>query len=223
MEKRNEVNNQTPALELANAIIHGFGFVAGIALLPVVTAVSIKADKISATVAAAIYAFSYLMLFLFSTIYHAIRESETKRIMKRLDHISIYFLIAGTYTPFILIYLFDSFGITLLSVLWGLTIFGIVFKIFFVDRFLIVSTLTYLAMGWILLVGGKTFFAALPTPVLVMMIVGGGLYSLGIPFFLLRTWKYHHVAWHLFVLGGALCHYVAVLLAVVYSPGVLAN
>lgn len=208
--------DQTLPVEMANALTHGFGIIIGLALLPVTTAISMQA-RISAVVACAIYAFSFLMLFIFSTLYHSVQEPSTKRVLKKFDHISIYFLIAGTYTPFLLIYLLNAFGITLLSVLWGLTLVGIVFKILFAGRFKLVSTIIYVLMGWLLLVGGKTFFTALPTSVLVMVIVGGGLYMAGVPFYLMKRWKYHHVMWHLFVLAGAICHYVAVLLGVINS------
>lgn len=219
-EKNQEVQgvapDQTLPIEMANALTHGFGIIIGLALLPVTTAVSMQA-RISAVVACAIYAFSFLMLFIFSTLYHSVQEPSTKRVLKKIDHISIYFLIAGTYTPFLLIYLLNAFGISLLSVLWGLTIVGIVFKILFAGRFKLVSTIIYVLMGWLLLVGGKTFFTALPTSVIVMVIVGGGLYMLGVPFYLMKRWKFHHVMWHLFVLAGAICHYVAVLLGVINS------
>jgi hemolysin III len=210
-----EVNPLT--IEMANAITHGFGVLIGIASLPVVTAVSTKVDKPSAIVAAAIYAFSFIMLFVFSTLYHATTHPEAKRVLKVLDHISIYFLIAGTYTPFLLIYMLNGFGITLLSILWGLSFIGIFFKIFFAGRFKFLSTMIYIAMGWMLLVGGKTFFLTLPTSVVVMLLVGGGIYTLGTIFYLNKKWVWHHVIWHLFVLAAAVCHYVSVLLAVLHS------
>jgi hemolysin III len=202
---------------MANAITHGFGVLIGIASLPVVTAISTKVDKPSAIVAAAIYAFSFIMLFVFSTLYHATTQPEAKRVLKILDHISIYFLIAGTYTPFLLIYMLNGFGITLLSILWGLSFIGIIFKIFFAGRFKFLSTMIYIAMGWMLLVGGKTFFMTLSTSVIVMLIVGGGIYTLGTIFYLNKKLVWHHVIWHIFVLTAAVCHYVAVLLAVLQS------
>ncbi len=204
-------------IEMANAISHGFGILIGIASLPVVTAISTKVDKPSAIVAAAIYAFSFIMLFTFSTIYHATTQPEAKRVLKILDHISIYFLIAGTYTPFLLIYMLNGFGITLLSILWGLSFIGIIFKIFFAGRFKFLSTMIYIAMGWMLLVGGKTFFMTLSTSVIVMLIVGGGIYTLGTIFYLNKKLVWHHVIWHISVLTAAVCHYVAVLLAVLQS------
>jgi hemolysin III len=204
-------------IEMANAISHGFGILIGIASLPVVTAISTKVDKPSAIVAAAIYTFSFIMLFTFSTIYHATTQPEAKRVLKILDHISIYFLIAGTYTPFLLIYMLNGFGITLLSILWGLSFIGIIFKIFFAGRFKFLSTMIYIAMGWMLLVGGKTFFMTLSTSVIVMLIVGGGIYTLGTIFYLNKKLVWHHVIWHISVLTAAVCHYVAVLLAVLQS------
>ncbi|NLO23954.1 MAG: hemolysin III family protein [Fibrobacter sp.] len=215
---RKKIKTVNPlSVEMANAITHGFGILFGIASLPVVAAISTKVDKPSAIVAAAIYAFSFIMLFTFSTLYHATVQPEVKRVLKVLDHISIYFLIAGTYTPFLLIYMLNSFGITLLSVLWGLSLFGIVFKILSAGRLRYISTLIYIAMGWILLVGGKVFFNTLSTPVIVMVVVGGGIYTLGTLFYLNKKWVWHHVVWHLFVLSAAVCHYVAVLLAVLES------
>ena len=147
-------------------------------------------------------------------MYHSFQQPQVKKVLEVFDHISIYFLIAGTYTPFLLIYLNDSFGITLLCVLWGLTVAGIVFKIFFTGRFEVVSLIIYVAMGWILVAGGKRFFIDLPTDVLVLLIIGGGLYSLGIIFYLWQKFYWHHAVWHFFVLVAAVCHYVAVLLAV---------
>lgn len=215
---RKKIKTVNPlSVEMANAITHGFGILFGIASLPVVATISTKVDKPSAIVAAAIYAFSFIMLFTFSTLYHATVQPEVKRVLKVLDHISIYFLIAGTYTPFLLIYMLNSFGITLLSVLWGLSLFGIVFKILSAGRLRYISTLIYIAMGWILLVGGKVFFNTLSTPVIVMVVVGGGIYTLGTLFYLNKKWVWHHVVWHLFVLSAAVCHYVAVLLAVLES------
>ena len=134
--------------------------------------------------------------------------------LKIMDHISIYFLIAGTYTPFILIFVNNSFGMILLGVLWGLTALGTLFKTFFTGKFEIVSTVIYLAMGWMLLTGADTFFANMPYQIMALIVAGGILYSVGVIFYIWRMFTYHHAVWHLFVLGGAICHYSAVLLAV---------
>ena len=200
--------------EMSNALTHGMGILFGVASIPVLSAIGAKTGNIPGIVGATIYAFSFLMLFTFSTIYHSVQDKEVKKILRALDHVSIYFLIAGTYTPFLLIYMLDSFGITLLSIQWSLVLFGIFFKIFFTGRFRFASTLVYVAMGWLLLVGGNRFFVVLPTSVLVMLMIGGGLYTLGSVFYLNKKIYHHHAIWHLFVLSAAICHYVAVLLAV---------
>ena len=200
--------------EMVHSIIHAFGILFGIISIPILTALAAKNANIPAIVGASVYGFSFLMLFSFSTLYHGFQEPHIKKVLEVLDHISIYFLIAGTYTPFLLIYLLNSFGITLLSILWGLTILGVFFKIFFTGRFEIFSIIIYLLMGWILFVGGKRFFVAMPDDVLVFIIIGAVLYSGGIIFYLRKNFYWHHAVWHFFVLAAAVCHYVAVLLAV---------
>jgi hemolysin III len=154
------------------------------------------------------------MVFTFSTLYHGFQHEKVKRALKILDHISIYYLIAGTYTPLILIYNNNSFGMTLLCVLWSLTILGTVFKVFYCGRWEIVSTAIYLLMGWSMLAGGNSFFERMPAAVFQMVIAGGVIYSLGVIFYLWDRYFYSHALWHLFVLAAAICHYVAILLSV---------
>lgn len=200
--------------ELVNSIIHGFGIIFGIVGIPILIALAIKSDNTPGVIGAAIYGFCFLQLFSFSTLYHGFQHTQVKRVLEILDHISIYFLIAGTYTPFLLIYMDNAFGITLLSVLWALTALGIIFKIFFTGRWNILSTFIYVAMGLIMLVGGRIFFVSIPLPVLLMILIGGGLYLLGVIFYLWEKYPYNHAVWHFFVLAAAVCHYVAILLAV---------
>lgn len=200
--------------EIVHSTIHGFGILFGIISIPILTALAAKNANVPAIVGASIYGFTFLMLFTFSTTYHGFQQPQVKRVLEVFDHISIYFLIAGTYTPFLLIYLRNPFGNMLLIILWSLTLLGILFKILFTGRFEIISVLIYLAMGWILLVGGKRFFTALPSDVLTFIFIGGALYSIGIIFYLWEGFKWHHAVWHLLVLAAAVCHYVAVLLSV---------
>lgn len=201
-------------LEIANSITHGIGIIFGIAALPVLSALAATKNNNIAVVGAAVYGFCFLLLFSMSTLYHAFQNPRAKKVLHVFDHISIYFLIAGTYTPFLLNYMMNTTGITLLCVLWGLTLIGIVFKIFFTGRFNFVSTLVYIGMGWILLFGGRQFFDAIPFDVMLMIAIGGGLYTVGALFYLWEKLYYHHVIWHLFVLSAAVCHYVAVLLMI---------
>ncbi len=200
--------------ELINSIIHGFGIIFGIVSIPILIAFAIKSNNTPGVIGAAIYGFCFLQLFTFSTLYHGFQHVQAKRVFEILDHISIYFLIAGTYTPFLLIYMNNTFGITLLIVLWSLTALGIVFKIFFTGKWNIISTIVYVAMGCILAVGGSTFFTHIPGDVMTMILIGGALYLLGVIFYLWDKYPYNHAVWHFFVLTAAICHYVAILLAV---------
>ncbi len=200
--------------EIVHSTIHGFGILFGIISIPILTALAAKNANVPAIVGASIYGFTFLMLFTFSTTYHGFQQPQVKKVLEVFDHISIYFLIAGTYTPFILIYLRNSFGYLLLIILWSLTLLGIFFKIFFTGRFEIVSLIIYLAMGWILVIGGKRFFADMPANVITFIVIGGALYSVGVIFYLWSSFKWHHAVWHFLVLAAAVCHYVAVLLSV---------
>ena len=157
--------------------------------------------------------FCFLLLFSVSTVYHFASEPGVKRIFKIFDHIGIYYFIAGTYTPFLLVYMHNSFGTTLLIILWALTVAGTVFKAWFTGKYEIISTLIYLAMGWIMVVGGRKFFDELPHEVLVFICIGAALYTVGVFFYLWDKYTYTHAVWHGFVLTAALCHYVAVLMA----------
>ena len=199
--------------ETANALIHGIGVLFGVASMPVLSSLAVKTGNIPYITGVTIYAFSFLMTFSFSALYHSVGDINTKKNLRTLDHISIYILIAGTYTPFLLIYMFTGFGITLLAVQWSLVVIGTIFKLFYTGRFKLFSTLVYIAMGCLLFVGGKTFFVVMPAPVSIWLMIGGGLYIFGCIFYLNKKINYHHAIWHLFVLSAAICHYVAVLFA----------
>lgn len=199
--------------EIVNSILHGFGILFGIISIPILLTLAAKGDDISKMIGTSIYGFSFLMVFTFSTLYHGFQHEKVKRAFKILDHISIYFLIAGTYTPLILIYQHNSFGIALLVVLWSLTFIGSIFKIFFCGRWEILSTIIYVMMGWSMLAGGNSFFSPMPMPVLAMVVAGGILYSIGVVFYIWEKYFYSHAVWHSFVLIAAICHYIAILLS----------
>jgi hemolysin III len=185
----------------------------GISGLPVLVGLATAHGNTPGIVGSGIYGFCFLLLFTCSTVYHFAQEPAVKQVFIILDHISIYFLIAGTYTPLLLVYMNNDFGITILSVLWGLTLLGIFFKIRFTGRFEIISTIIYLLMGWIMITGGRRFFDNLPVEVLIFIFAGGGFYSIGVFFYIWDKYYYTHAVWHLFVLAGAISHYVAILLA----------
>jgi hemolysin III len=211
---RSENSNIQIKQELVNSIVHGFGIIFGVVSIPILIALAIKSENMAGIVGAAVYGFCFLQLFTFSTLYHGIQHTQAKHTLEILDHISIYFLIAGTYTPFLLMYMLNSFGITLLSVLWGLTVLGIIYTIFFLGKWKVFSTLIYIGMGCIMVVGGRTFFESIPSNILTMILIGASLYLIGVIFYLWKKYQYNHAIWHFFVLAAAVCHYVAILLAV---------
>ncbi|HEV2478161.1 MAG TPA: hemolysin III family protein [Puia sp.] len=200
--------------ETVNGVIHVFGILFGIAGIPLLASLADTHGNKAGLIGSCIYGFCFLLVFTSSTIYHFARERKLKHFFKILDHIGIYFFIAGTYTPFLLIYMPDAFGRTLLIVLWTLTLAGTIFKSWFTGRFEIISTAIYLAMGWIMLVGGRRFFDQLPHAVMVYVCIGAALYTIGAFFYLWDKYKYTHALWHVLVLTAAVCHYVAVLKSV---------
>ncbi|MGZ8539833.1 MAG: PAQR family membrane homeostasis protein TrhA [Chitinophagaceae bacterium] len=200
--------------ELVNSLTHGLGILFGVVCIPILITQAAKNDNPAGIIGTAIYGFSFLMVFTFSTLYHSFQRRKLKKLMKIFDHISIYFLIAGTYTPFLLIYMNNNLGITLLIILWSLTFAGTIFKVFFCGRWEILSTIIYLAMGWIMLVVGRDFFINMPTSVIALIITGAALYTLGVSFYIWEKYMYSHAVWHSFVLTAAICHYVAILIAV---------
>jgi len=207
------MDTYTRKQEIVNGLIHGAGVLFGVAGLPVLTGIATAHGNTPGVIGSGIYGFCFLMTFTVSTVFHLTREPGLRRTFKILDHISIFFFISGSYTPFLLVYMSNPFGNTLLVILWSLTVAGTVFKIFFTGRYEVISTMIYLAMGWIMVVGGRNFFDHLPVSVLVFVIIGAILYSIGAVLYLWDKYPYTHAVWHAFVLAAALCHYVAVLLA----------
>lgn len=207
------MDGYTRKQEMVNSIVHGFGILFGLSSLPILTFIAVAHGNTPGMVGSSVYGFCFLLTFTASTLYHVAKEPSVKRFFKIIDHISIYFFIAGTYTPFLLVYVNNSFGMTLLAVLWGLTVVGVFFKIRFTGKYEIASTIIYLLMGWIMIAGGRKFFDQLPQPVMVFIWIGAGLYSIGVFFYIWDKYTYTHAAWHGLVLAAAICHYVAVLKA----------
>ena len=206
------MESYTRTQEVVNGLIHGGGILFGLAGMPVLMSLANVHGNTQAIIGGGIYSFCFLMVFTVSTIYHFASEPRVKRIFKIFDHIGIYFFIAGTYTPFILVYVNNSFGHSLLWIVWGLTLAGTLFKVRYTGKYEIASTLIYLAMGLIMVAGGRRFFEQLPHDVLVFIWIGAALYCIGVFFYLWDKYKYTHAVWHVFVLTAALSHYVAVLM-----------
>lgn len=201
----------TPAEEWANAITHGIGAVLSLAGLVVAVVLASLNTNAYLITACAIYGSSLLILHLSSTLYHSARDLRWKRRFLAADHASIYLLIAGTYTPFCLGPMRGAVGWTLFGVIWGLAVFGIFKEVFRPRRGTHVSTTIYLLMGWLVIGFLYPLITSVSTHGLIMLLVGGCLYSIGVLFYKWHSLKYHHAIWHLFVLGGAACQFVAVM------------
>ena len=200
----------TEAEERANCLTHAAGVLLGLVGMAVLVALSARRGDIWDVVAACVFGTSLVLLYTASTLYHAFREPEAKRLLRKFDHAAIFLLIAGTYTPFLLVSLRGTWGWSLFGIIWGLAVAGIVLKFWFAGRFTIVSTLLYLAMGWLVVVATRPMLAAVAPPQLWLLLAGGLCYTGGTVFYLWRSLPYHHAVWHLLVLGGSGCHYFAV-------------
>ncbi|MCD2259386.1 hemolysin III family protein [Psychroserpens luteolus] len=205
---------QSPLEERLNAWSHGIGAALGIAGL-VLLIVFLKGETPYGLFSVIIYGISIIVLFLASTFYHAVKGDKRKHYFRIVDHISIYLLIAGTYTPVLLIMLSDSLGWVLFWVVWGIAAFGVILKLFFTGRFETFSTLLYLVMGWLIVFDFSTLADRLDTNGLYLLFAGGLLYTVGIVFYAIDKIPYNHVIWHLFVLGGAICHFFMVYFFVI--------
>jgi len=205
--------------EIANSLTHGLGLILSIGGLSVlVTLAAVRGDAWT-VVGCAVFGASLVLLYAASTLYHALRSPRWKRVLRVADHAAIFLLIAGTYTPFTLVNLRGPWGWSLFGVVWALAVGGMVMKVFWTGRFDVLSTLVYLFMGWLVLGALRPLFAALPLGSLVFLLIGGVAYSVGTVFYGWTRLPYHHAVWHVFVLIGSLCHFVAVLGCVV-SRGV---
>ncbi|MET3574905.1 hemolysin III family protein [Bhargavaea ullalensis] len=194
-----------------NAVTHGIGFVLCIpALVFLILKGSERGSALQVT-AFTIFGSSMLILYLMSTLLHSMPE-KYKRFFSILDHSSIYILIAGTYTPLLLVSLGGTLGWTLFGVIWGLAILGILFKVFFIHRFEAVSLIFYIVMGWLIIFAIRPLHAQLGTPGITLLVIGGILYTVGAVFYAWRKIPYNHAIWHLFVLGGSAAMYFSVLL-----------
>lgn len=205
----------TPREEFANSVTHGLGAglsVAGLVLLVVSSALHGNTWHVVSTT---IFGTSLVLLYTASTLYHSLRGERLKQVLQKFDHAAIFLLIAGTYTPFALVTLRGPWGWSLFGVVWGLAVAGVTLKFWLAGRFRLVSTLIYIAMGWLVMVAIRPLVAALPAGGLHLLIAGGLCYTGGAAFYLWKRLSYHHAIWHLWVLGGSACHWTAVYLYVV--------
>jgi hemolysin III len=204
----------TPAEERAHALTHGIGALLAVVGMVVMVARAARNGDTWQVVAAAIYGSSLVLLYLSSTLYHAMPRSKAKNLLQAFDHGAIYVLIAGSYTPFALVTLRGAWGWTMFGVSWGLALAGIAQEIVLRRRYRWMSLAFYLAMGWLIAVAAKPLAENMPGKGLLLIGLGGLAYTGGTYFYVSRRVPYHHAIWHLFVLMGSICHYFAILLYV---------
>jgi hemolysin III len=204
-----------PREELANSVTHGVGAALSVAGLVLLVYFSSRFGDTWQVVSTAVFGFTLVLLYTFSTLYHSFRGQRVRQVLQKFDHAAIFLLIAGTYTPFVLVTLRGPWGWSLFGVVWGLAIVGVALKFWFAGRFRVVSTLIYIGMGWLVMIAIKPLLAALPAGGLRLLIAGGLCYTGGAVFYLWKRLPYQHAIWHLFVLGGSICHWAAVFFYVV--------
>ena len=204
--------------ELINGVTHGVGFLLSIAGLVVLVVLAASRGGARHVVACSVYGSTLILLYLASTLYHSVTAPRAKQVLRLIDHIAIYLLIAGTYTPFTLLTLRGGWGWSLFGVIWGLAIVGSVFKILFIGRFRKTSVVIYLLMGWLVVVGLKPLLASLPLAGFVWLMAGGAAYTLGVVFYAWKSLPHHHAIWHVFVMLGSTCHFFAVMLHTLPPP-----
>lgn len=201
----------TKGEEIANSITHGIGALLSIAALVLLIVFSSLYGTAWHIVSFTIYGVTMVLLYTSSTFVHALPMGKGKDVFEILDHSAIYFFIAGTYTPFLFTALNGPLGWTLFGIVWGLAVIGTVFKCFFVKKFLFISTLLYVLMGWLIVIAWKPLKIALHPTGLILLIIGGVLYTVGAVFYVWRGFKFHHALWHIFVLFGSVAHFFAVM------------
>lgn len=198
--------------EVANAVTHGIGAVLSVAaLVLLIVFASIKGNAWH-VVSFTVYGFTMLLLYMNSTLVHSFKEGKVKDFFEFMDHSSIYLFIAGTYTPFLLTAIRGPLGWTLFGLVWGIALGGVIFKAFFVKKFLFMSTVFYLLMGWLIVLAWGALKVSVPAEGLNLLVAGGLMYTVGTIFYVWRGFRYHHAIWHLFVLAGSILHFFSILM-----------
>lgn len=203
---------RTPTLgeEIANSVSHGVGWLLAVAAAPFLLLATAREGGTTAIVGAAVFAGAMLLVYLVSTLYHAVPRNRAKRILQTLDHCAIFLLIAGTYTPFTLGILRGAWGWTLFGLVWGICIAGILFKLVMGgERWHGLAVVMYLTAGWLAVIA-QPVWSLLPPSGVAWIVAGGVAYTVGVPFCMATRLRYGHLVWHLFTMGGTACHFVAV-------------
>lgn len=214
------ISGETPEEERVNTLTHLIGLLLSIVGSIVLISYSYLYGSQLCLIACSVYSTTLVLLYAASTFYHRSENLRVKRLLRIADHATIYLLIAGCYTPFTLGPLRNGCGWTLFGIEWGIACVGVIFKLFATHRFQLVSTLAYLAMGWMVVFSFSELMEKVPLSTMYWMVAGGLAYSAGTLFFLRESLPFNHAIWHLFVLVGGVCHYCAIFGMVLYLPHV---
>ncbi len=198
------------AEEVASSVTHGLGVALSITALIILTTFAARSGDAWRVVSFSIYGSTLIMMYLSSVLYHMFQRPGVKRIFRYFDHSAIYLLIAGTYTPFTLVNLRGTWGWTLFGLIWGLAAFGVLMTVLRVGRSRILASLIYIGMGWLVVVAIKPLLEAVPPGGIAWLVAGGLFYTLGVVFYIWKRLPFYHAIWHLFVLGGSVCHFIAI-------------
>lgn len=212
MEKGSLVSRYTFKEELINSITHGVGALLSIVALVILVAVSSIKGDVWRIVSFSIYGGTLFFLYLSSTLYHSVFHEKTKRVFRVFDHVAIYLLIAGSYTPIALVPMRGTWGWIIFGVIWGLAVTGVILKIVGMNKLNKISFALYLLMGWMIVIAIKPMLEMVPTGFFPWLIVGGLIYSCGVIFYKCHRIPYNHAIWHLFVLAGSTTHFLGMLL-----------
>jgi len=196
--------------ELANSISHGVGLIGALVASPLLIAYAVQRGSALFVVGASVFAATVVLLYLASTLYHALPRGTAKRVFQIIEHSAIFLLIAGTYTPFTLGALRGAWGWTLIGLVWGLAVVGVLVKATTGVRHRALSMTLYLGMGWLMVIAVRPLWLKVPLAGLVWLLLGGVAYTAGVAFFAAKRLRYGHFVWHVFVLGGTTCHFIAV-------------
>lgn len=197
--------------EIANSVTHGVGAALSVAGLILLVVLSANDGDVWRVVSFSVYGSTLVILYLASTLYHSFQNPRVKRVFRVFDHASIYLLIAGSYTPVLLVSMRGAWGWSLFGVVWGLALLGVAFKVIFIGRYEVLATTAFVLMGWLVVIAFKEMLVRVPPGGIALLIAGGLVYTLGVIFYAWEKLPFNHAIWHLFVLGGSICHFFAVL------------
>lgn len=208
--KKKIQRKQTLGEEIANGITHGIGAALSLAALVILVVFASLYGDAWRVVSFSIYGATLFILYLASTLYHSFQNKRVKHFFNILDHSSIFLLIAGTYTPITLISMRGPWGWTLFGLIWGMAIIGILSKVFFINRFKMLSVALYIGMGWLILIAVRPMLEMVPAGLIKWIVIGGLCYTFGVIFYAIKRVPYFHFVWHLFVLAGSITHFIGI-------------